>query len=100
MAEATEAETIYLRGAGVVWTFTAPLSAEIEKQLVRQELVRVNEDGTPWVEPETGEVPEVKRPAKSALKAEWVGYAVSQGMSVDDADAATRDDLIERFGKD
>lgn len=37
-------------------------------------------------------------PAKSADKPTWVAYAVSQGMSEDDANAATKDQLIEQYG--
>ena len=46
-----------------------------------------------------GQEPEVTRPAHSAAKAEWVGYAVrAHGMTPDDAEALTKADLIERFG--
>jgi hypothetical protein len=37
-------------------------------------------------------------PAKSATKAEWVAYAVSKGYARSDAEALTRNDLIERLG--
>jgi hypothetical protein len=43
---------------------------------------------------DTGDGP----PAKSANKPEWEAYAVSQGMSEEDAHAATKDDLVEKFG--
>lgn len=36
-------------------------------------------------------------PAPTALKAEWVDYAVGQGMTRDDAEAMTKADLVERF---
>lgn len=36
-------------------------------------------------------------PAKSASKAEWVEYAVAQGMSEEDANAATKDDLAAKY---
>lgn len=38
-------------------------------------------------------------PAKSADKATWVAYAVSQGAAADDAEKATKDELIELYGK-
>lgn len=38
------------------------------------------------------------RPARNASKADWVGYAVSRGMDQGEAEAATRDDLIEQYG--
>jgi hypothetical protein len=38
-------------------------------------------------------------PAKSADKATWVAYAVSQGASEEEANAATKDDLITAYGR-
>lgn len=37
-------------------------------------------------------------PAKSANKDAWVAYAVSKGATEDDAEAATKDDLIAAYG--
>ncbi|WP_435109928.1 hypothetical protein [Nocardiopsis synnemataformans] len=37
------------------------------------------------------------RPVKSASKEAWKAYAIGQGMSEEDADAATRDALVERY---
>lgn len=37
------------------------------------------------------------KPGKSASKAKWVEYAVSQGMDEADAEAATKDDLIAQY---
>lgn len=42
--------------------------------------------------------PSTERPAKSASKAEWVAYAVSQGDDPDEAEAASKAALIERHG--
>ncbi|MFE3452388.1 hypothetical protein ACFXJ8_26040 [Nonomuraea sp. NPDC059194] len=39
-------------------------------------------------------------PRKSASKAAWVAYAVSQGMAEADAEELTRDQLVERFASD
>ncbi|HEU0041406.1 MAG TPA: hypothetical protein VFQ15_03545 [Jiangellaceae bacterium] len=39
----------------------------------------------------------VKKPAKSASKADWVSYAVTQGVPTEDAETLTRDQLAERF---
>jgi len=36
-------------------------------------------------------------PAKSASKAEWKTYAVTRGMAEADADALTRDQLVDHF---
>lgn len=38
-------------------------------------------------------------PAKSASKATWVDYATAQGMPREDAEAATRDELAERYSR-
>lgn len=43
-------------------------------------------------------VTESEAPAKSAPKSEWVDYAVSQGMTRDDAEASTKADLTDRYG--
>lgn len=37
-------------------------------------------------------------PTKSSTKAEWVEFAVAQGMSAEDAEAATKDELIAALG--
>lgn len=37
-------------------------------------------------------------PAKSADKPTWVAFAVSKGATAEDADAATKDDLIATYG--
>lgn len=37
-------------------------------------------------------------PAKSAHKDEWVAYAVSLGADADEAEQATKDDLIAEYG--
>lgn len=37
-------------------------------------------------------------PAKSAVKDEWVAYAVSKGAAQADAEALTKDQLVERYG--
>ncbi|WP_329622925.1 hypothetical protein OG357_22950 [Streptomyces sp. NBC_01255] len=39
-------------------------------------------------------------PAKTAVKAEWVAYAVAQGAEQAEAEAATKDDLITTYGGD
>lgn len=36
-------------------------------------------------------------PAKSANKPDWVAYAVLQGMDPDEAEKATKDDLVSRY---
>lgn len=47
----------------------------------------------------TTAVAESGPPAKSALKAEWVAYAQSQGASEDDANAMTVAQLQDKYGR-
>lgn len=42
---------------------------------------------------------DVEAPATSAHKATWVNYAVSKGMSRNEADGLSKEALINRFGK-
>jgi hypothetical protein len=39
----------------------------------------------------------VEPPSRRASKAEWVEYAVQMGTPRDEAEAATRDELAERY---
>lgn len=75
---------------GWVIDLALPLSDDMQAQVTRRQLLPVDE-------PPTGP----KRPADSALKPEWVGYAlaVDKDLTVDDADAMTKNDLIEKYGK-
>lgn len=96
------AETGFFRGAGgSIFELDLPLSEVMQNQLTRGQLVRVNEDGTPFEAHGAMDLVngEIRRPGVNAPKNEWVGYAVSQGSSVDDADAMTKSDLIEKYGK-
>lgn len=79
--------TVQLRGeGGVVWTFDEPLPADIAKRVTSGHLRQVAEESADTA----------KRPAKSAPKAEWVGWAVRvHGFTPDDAESATKDDLQE-----
>lgn len=43
-------------------------------------------------------VVEAQKPAQSASKAEWVAWAVHEGVDPDEAEAMTKADLIELFG--
>jgi hypothetical protein len=61
------------------------------------------EDGGPVVDMVTGPSVEVDesaaiKPTQSANKADWVDYAVSQGMSRGEAEHYSRADLIEKLG--
>lgn len=92
-------------GGGAPWRMSLPLPEVMAEKVTKGYLRRVNADGTPYVEaaPDGGEtVPGgAARPPQSATKAEWVGYAVrAGGMSPDDAEALTKGDLVDRFGRD
>lgn len=94
-----ETETGFFRGSGgAVFEFALPLTDVQQYQLDRGELVRVNADGSAYTDAAVDESP--KRPADSASKTAWVGYAraVDPELSVDDADAMTKNDLIEKYG--
>jgi hypothetical protein len=97
-------------GGGKPIRMTLPLPKPMQQQLTKGYLRRVNQDGTPYrqYEPEpsaenTGgdrPPPAAEPPAESALKAEWVGHAVrAHGLTPDAAEAMTKADLIERFGR-
>lgn len=95
------AETGFFRGAGGgIFELPLPLSENFEQQRVRGQLVRVNENGDPY-EAQAAEGDGPSRPPVNASKNEWVGYAVAvdPDLTVDDADAMTKNDLIEKYGK-
>jgi len=94
--------TIHILGeGGAVFELSLPLHETIADRLAAGHLRRVQSDGTPYVEGDRPEgVPSLpeSRPALGAVKAEWVGWAVVQGLAPDEAEALTKADLIERFG--
>lgn len=104
------AETHHYRGeGGVVWAFDLPLPEPIQEKVTKGYLRRVNADGSPWTEPVTesddnggeGGGGGEQRPAQNAQKADWVGYAVrAHGADPDEADGMTKQDLIEKYGRD
>lgn len=70
-----------------------PLHEAIAERLHKGYLVRVNKDGTDYVE-----ATERTKPALNAAKADWVSWAVHNGAKPDDAEAFTKTDLIEKYG--
>ncbi|MEU9606157.1 hypothetical protein [Streptomyces sp. NPDC048057] len=93
---------IYVRGeGGTIFRMDLPLPEPIADRLAKGALRRVNEDGTPYVEPaEASGVPglPLTEPARTAPKTSWVGWAVVQGATADDAEAMTKGDLIDKYG--
>lgn len=97
-------ETIHVLGeGGTIFQMDLPLPEAIEDRLVKGYLRRVNADGTPYQE-SSENTSERTQPAPYASKKEWVGWAVhvSAGtdtpITPDDAEALTKNDLIELFG--
>lgn len=94
-------DTIHFVGEeGAVFTVASSAVTQfIADRLAKGYLKRVNADGTPYVE-DTVRV----QPAPYASKAEWVGWAVHISQSTDspitpdDAEALTKQDLIELYG--
>lgn len=101
------AEQMWVRGEnGSLQVFDVPLPLGIESRLNTGDLVRVNEDGTPWhepgepvVEPPRGDLPPdaPPLPKKTENRAVWTEFAVSQGMDREEAAAMTKAELIDRF---
>ncbi|UKA69578.1 hypothetical protein [Arthrobacter sp. FW306-06-A] len=94
--------TVHILGeGGGVFELSLPLHETIADKLAKGHLRRVQPDGTPYVEGDRPEgVPNLpeSRPALNAVKAEWVGWAVVQGLKPDEAEGLTKADLVERFG--
>jgi len=80
---------------GLLLDLHLPLGENLANQVVRGELRRVNPDGTDYEA--AAQKPAAPKP--NASKNEWVGFAVAQGMDVNDADAMTKNDLIAKFGQ-
>lgn len=80
--------SVQIRGeGGVVWTYDLPLPSDIQKRVTSGHLRMVDEEPT---------ADTAQRPAKSAAKALWVGWAVRvHGFTPDDAESATKDELME-----
>lgn len=93
-------ETIYIRGeGGGVHAMDLPLPEPIADRLTKGLLRRVNEDGSPYVERAGDDTPSLptEEPAKTAVKAEWVGWAVANGADAEEAESMTKADLIEAY---
>jgi hypothetical protein len=98
----TVADQMWIRGEnGALHLFDVPLPFGIESRLVRGDLVRVHEDGSPWVEP--SEEPDVidagppdapPLPRRTDNRAAWTEFAVGQGMDRAAAVALTKAELI------
>lgn len=98
--------TGYFRGeGGSIWEMDLPLPDHQAEKVTKGYLVQVNADGSPYVKPAGDPTPAgvptvTTRPAVNAPKAEWVGWAVHNGMAPDDAEAKTKAELVDQFGRD
>lgn len=101
MTDGAKPTGFFRGGGGSIFEMDLPLPEVMAEQVTRGQLSRVNEDGSPYEAHGAMDLTsgEFRVPGKNAPKNEWVGYAVSQGMSVDDADAMTKNDLIEKYTK-
>lgn len=78
-----------------------PLPEHMADKVTKGLLVRINEDGSPY----TGDAEDSAhgaapvKPSVNAAKAEWVGWAVANGADVDDAEAMTKQDLVDTYGR-
>jgi hypothetical protein len=96
------APTVFVLGeGGGVYELALPLHEVVVDKLAKGHIRRVQPDGSPYTEEDRPEgvptLPE-SRPNVNAQKVEWVGWAVKNGLTPDDAEALTKQDLIERFG--
>lgn len=118
------AERVFIRGEnGMVNPFDVPVPHHIATRLAKGDLVRVNEDGSPWAPDGTPSVPPAgdgapaaaglsgdagsstggedsdlpPLPAQSASRAVWQEYAVGQGMDPDEAAGMTKAQLVTRL---
>ena len=87
----------FLGEGGSVFRLDLPVHETIAERIAKKEIHRINEDGTPYVEPESESAP-ASAPPSSAPKAQWVAWAVSQGANQADAEAMTKLNLIGEYG--
>ena len=95
--------TAWYRGeGGSVMQMDLPLPEGIAQRVKAGAIVRVaGPDGAPYA-PAEGDAPApappTTRPLDSALKADWVAWAVACGADYETVTGATRHDLIDKYG--
>lgn len=88
-------ETVLIRGeAGAVIEMALPLHETIAEKLAKGVLSTVGAAASTDLPG-----PPTARPGVNAPKSEWVAWAVVQGVVVDDAEALTKADLIDLYGR-
>lgn len=95
-----DVETVFYRVEnGTVCEFDLPLKDWAAGRAKTGVWLRVNADGTPWTPAPDQPPPLPDLPGRNDPKPAWIGYAVRVGgMDLDEAEAATKADLIDRFG--
>ncbi|PCN47005.1 hypothetical protein Csp2054_14275 [Curtobacterium sp. 'Ferrero'] len=100
-------DTIHILGeGGGVFELSLPLHETIADKLKKGIVRRVNADGSPFDEHArpTGVEPADTRPTVRASKDDWVAWSVAESerrgtpITIDDAQALTKDQLIEAYG--
>lgn len=102
-------DVVYLQGeGGAIFTWDRaklakhpPIQQRIEKGHIRLVNADGSRLGSQAADQESASVDGAPaRPGERAVKAEWVTYAVNTlGMDPDDAEAATKQDLIDLAGE-
>lgn len=95
-------ETGFFRGAGGgVFEMDLPLPDPYQDQIAKRTLVRVNADGSDFTGDAAGAAEGAavtERPSVNAPKSAWIGWAVHNGADLEDAAAATKQDLVDTYG--
>lgn len=104
-------QTVFLRhqGGGDLVEHDWPLHPDLAEQLAKGWVTQASTPGPATWHKQSDDAaeaggrelvaPDVPMPHRSAPKADWQGYAVQvRGADPEDAAAATKQDLIERYG--
>lgn len=97
-----EQETVHIRGeGGTVFELALPLHETIAERLASGHIKRVNPDGSPHTGPaDDVPAPPASAPKPAASKQDWIAWAIACGADAEDADAATKQDLIDLYAAD
>lgn len=98
MADNEGPEVRWYRGeGGVVWKLELPLTTEMADQVRLGRLVEVPEPKGGEVDTSSQRVA-AREPNANEPKSVWMEYAIAHGMSRQDANNTSRNDLIAKFG--
>ncbi|MEU4332335.1 hypothetical protein [Nonomuraea dietziae] len=94
-AEATDEQASVLRAMDAEYQLVEENAEEAEAHGTAPSTPQQQEVPAPEPEPEVVDEVSAERPAKSAPKQAWIDWAVANGMSADQAEDLTKDQLIE-----